>query len=258
VEGAMNIYLAGLLWVLGAAVVAGVAAYVVRRIGETDGIVENNEAAGQVFTIVGGLHAVLIAFVLISLFDSAGAAEEDAFKEADGLVAAYWATEALGEPVRSEMHDLAIAYATRVAEDEWPMMQEGSGDVTDEGWGELTAMRSLITKAEVEELWQNEQKAEAAGRLWEVYEARQARLDAAGSEGVSTVVWFALIAGSLMSISLPLMFGGPRPVAHIFIVSVLAGTLALLLFATAQLQNPYGGGAAIQPDAFEAAIARLQ
>ena len=254
----MNVYLAGLLWVLGAALVAGVAAYVVRRIGETDGIVENNEAAGQVFTIVGGLHAVLIAFVLISLFDATGAAEDEAFREADGLVAAYWATEALGEPVRSEMHDLAVSYATRVVEQEWPTMQQNSGDVGDDGWTELERMRSAVAQAPVSEFWQNDQKTEAAGKLWEVYQARQARLDAAGSEGVKAVVWFALIAGSLMSISLPLVFGGPRPRVHIFIVSVLAGTLALLLYATAQLQNPYGGGAAIEPEPFEAAIARLQ
>lgn len=254
----MNIYLAGVLWVLGAAVVAGVAAYVVRKIGETDGIVENNEAAGQVFTIVGGLHAVLIAFVLISLFDATGAAEDEAFKEADGLVAAYWATESLGEPVRSQMHDLAVSYATRVVETEWPTMQVGSDDVGADGWGELEQMRSVVAKAAVSEFWQNDQKTEAVGKLWQVYEARQARLDAAGSEGVTTVVWFALIVGSFMSIALPLVFGGPRPRVHIFIVSVLAGTLALLLFATSQLQNPYGGGAAIEPDAFEAAIARLQ
>lgn len=254
----MNIYLAGVLWVLGAAAVAGIAAYVIRRIGETDGIVDNNEAAGQVFTIVGGLHAVLIAFVLISLFDAARVAEDDAFQEADGLVAAYWATESLGEPVRSQMHDLAVSYATRVVEQEWPTMQADSGDVGDDGWSELEQMRSAVAKAPVSEFWQNDQKTEAVGKLWQVYEARQARLDAASSDSVKTVVWFAMIAGSLMSISLPLVFGGPRPRVHIFIVSVLAGTLALLLFATAQLQNPYGGGAAIEPEAFEAAIARLQ
>ncbi|UVS77401.1 hypothetical protein [Actinokineospora sp. UTMC 2448] len=254
----MSIYLTGLLWVLGAAVVAGVAAYAVRRFGAPDGIVENNEAAGQVFTIVGGLHAVLLAFVLISLFDSVGAAEDGAFREADGLVGAYWASESLGEPVRSQMHDLAMSYATRVVDQEWPTMQANSADVSDEGWAELERMRSLVAAAPVTELWQNDQKAEATSKLWTVYEARQARLDTAGSEGVSTVVWFALIAGSVLSIALPLVFGGPRRRVHIFIVSVLAGTLALLLFATQQLQNPYGGGAALEPEAFEAAIARLR
>ncbi|MGW5053374.1 bestrophin-like domain [Actinokineospora sp. NPDC004072] len=254
----MSIYLSGLLWVLGAALVAGLAAYVVRRIGETDGIVENNEAAGQVFTIVGGLHAVLLAFVLISLFDSVGAAENSAFKEADGLVAANWAAEALGQQTREQMRELALSYATRVVDEEWPLMREGADDAGGAGWADLQRMRSLVTAAPVTEQWQNDQKTEAANKLWEVYEARQARLDSAGSGGVSTVLWFALIAGSIMSISLPLLFGGPRPRVHIIIVSVLAGTLALLLFATYQLQNPYGGGAAVAPEAFEAAIARLR
>ncbi|WP_436494444.1 hypothetical protein [Actinokineospora sp. HUAS TT18] len=101
-------------------------------------------------------------------------------------------------------------------------------------------------------------QTEAAAKLWEVYQARQERLNAAGSEGVSSVVWFALIAGSFMSIALPLLFGGPRPRTHILIVSILAGTLSLLLFATSQLQNPYSGGAKVEPDAFESVMARLQ
>src|SRR6266480_369799 len=70
----MNIFVAGSLWVAGAVSVAGVVAYLVRRFGWDEGRADNNDAAGQVFTIVGGLHAVLIAFVLISLFDSVSAA----------------------------------------------------------------------------------------------------------------------------------------------------------------------------------------
>ena len=66
----MNIFVAGSLWVAGAACVGGLIAYLVRRLGRDDeGRPGNNDAAGQVFTIVGGLHAVLVAFVLISLFD---------------------------------------------------------------------------------------------------------------------------------------------------------------------------------------------
>ncbi|MGX7827184.1 hypothetical protein ACTG9Q_19055 [Actinokineospora sp. 24-640] len=254
----MNIYLAGFLCVLGAAVFAGLAAFVVRRAGAAQGVVENNEAAGQVFTIVGGLHAVLIAFVLISLFDAVKDAEDEAFREADGLVATYYAADALGEPVRSEIHDLAVSYATRVVDQEWPRLQATDTEVGDEGWTELEQMRTTVNRATVTDLWQNDQKTLAASKLWEVYEARQARLDAAGSESIKAVMWFALGTGSLMTIALPLMFGGPRRIAHIIIVSVLAGTMALLLFATYQLQNPYGGGAALAPDAFESAIARLQ
>jgi hypothetical protein len=254
----MNIYFAGLLWVLGAAAVAGVVAYLVRRIGETQGIVENNEAAGQVFTIVGGLHAVLLAFVLISLFDAVSAAEDGSYREADSLVAASWAADALPEPARTEVRDLSMSYAGLVVDREWPLMREGNGDPGDEGWNQLAKMRAAVSAAVAGDEWQNDQKTEAANKLWDVYQARQERLNAAGSDGVSTVVWFALVVGSVMSVSLPMLFGGPRPLTHILIVSILAGTLSLLLFATSQLENPYSGGAKVESAAFETVLARLQ
>ncbi len=254
----MSIYLSGLGWVLGAALVTAAVAYLIRRIGETQGMVENNEAAGQVFTIVGGLHAVLLAFVLISLFDGVSAAEDGSYREADNLVAAYWAADALPEPTRTEVRDLAVSYAGTVVDDEWPRMAAGSGDVPGDGWSELDQLRRAVGQAAATDDWQNDMKTEAADKLWEVYQARQARLNSAGSEGVSTVVWFALVAGSIMSIALPLLFGGPRPVTHIIIVSILAGTLSLLLFATHQLQNPFSGGARVESTAFETVLDRLR
>lgn len=253
----MNIYLAGILWVVGAAAIAALVAYLIRHVGETDGIVENNEAAGQVFTIVGGLQAVLLAFVLISLFDGVSAAEDGASREAESLVAAYWAADSLPEPARTQVHDLAKSYAVAVAEQEWPNMVAGE-EITGPGWAALDQLRRSVAGAAVADEWQHGRKAEAANQLWEVYQARQARLDTAAGEGVSDVIWFALIVGSILSVALPMLFGGPRPVTHIIIVSILAGTLALLLFATQQLQNPYSGGAQVGPDAFEAAQVRLR
>jgi hypothetical protein len=41
-------------------------------------------------------------------------------------------------------------------------------------------------------------------------------------------------------------------------VGVLAGTIALLLFAVYQMQDPFTGGAAVGPDAFTSALSRLQ
>jgi hypothetical protein len=41
------------------------------------------------------------------------------------------------------------------------------------------------------------------------------------------------------------------------IVSMLSGAIGLLLFAIYQLQNPFGGGASVGPDAFISALSRL-
>ena len=254
----MNIYFQGLLWVLGAAAVAAAIAYFLRHVGETEGTVENNESAGQVFTIVGGLHAVLLAFVLISLFDGTTAAEEGSYREADSVVAASWAADALPEPTRTEVRDLAARYAQEVADVEWPMMATGNGEVGDKGWALLDELRAAVREAQTGDDFQNNQKNLASDKLWEAYEARQQRLNTAGGDGVTDVVWFALVLGSVMTISLALLFGGPQPLVHIVIVGILAGLLSLLLFATYQLQNPFAGAAKVEPAAFEAVLARLR
>lgn len=251
----MGIYVIGLVWVVGVALVAGGLAYLVRRIGATEGVVENNEAAGQVFTLVGGLQAVLLAFVLISLFDGAADAEDGAYAEADNLVAAVWAAEAL--PDGSEVATQARAYAREVIAKEWPAMQEGK-DVAGEGWVALESLRSTVSDSPATDEWQVDRKTEATNRLWEVYKERQNRLNVASSGGINSVVWFALVAGAIMAVSLPVLFGGPKPATHILIVSILAATMTLLLYATQQLQNPYSGGAQVGATAFESALDRLR
>lgn len=251
----MNIYLLGALWIGGAALSAAVLAYLVRRFWAHDDRARNNEAAGQVFTIVAGLNAVLVAFVLIALFDAVKDADDASYREADGLVAAAWASDSLPAGTGDQIRALARAYATTVVDDEWPQMS-GGASVPSTGWSQLDRLRRTLEQAPVDDDWQVERKTEAAHQLWAVYEARQDRLDAAGS-GVDAVVWFTLLLGSVLSIGLPLLFGGPSVRAHVIIVGTLTATIALLLYATYQLQNPFGGGAGVDPGAFRAALERF-
>ncbi|WP_328612341.1 DUF4239 domain-containing protein [Amycolatopsis sp. NBC_00345] len=252
----MNVYLTGIFWVVGAAVLAAVIGYLVRRFGWDEGRRDNNDAAGQVFTIVGGLHAVLVAFVLISLFDNVSTARAGSYTEADGLVAMSWAADSLPGDTGAKVHQLASAYATTVQRQEWPRLADG-GAMPDTGWNQLSQLSKTIAGAQAGDDWANDRKTEAANQLWQVYQARQARLTASAASGVGSVVWFALILGSFISVLLPNLFGGTRMAAHLVIVSTLAGTIALLLYAIFQLQNPFSGGANIQPDAFASALARL-
>ena len=199
----------------------GVLAYLVRRIGATEGTVENNEAAGQVFTLVGGLQAVLLAFVLISLFDGASDAEDGAYDEADSLVAAVWAADALPAATRSRTrrgrtqrrHRRRSGRTCGTA----PRCRRpglgGAGDSCGPRWPTLPGHRRVGRRTA---------RPRRSTSLWEVYQSRQDRLNTAASGGVNSVVWFALVAGAIMAVSLPILFGGPKPATHILIVSILA------------------------------------
>lgn len=253
----MDIYLQGLVWVLGVAIVAGAFTVLIHRLTSGDGRSVNNESAGNVFIIVGGLQAVLVAFVLISLFDAVNTAQDSAQQEANGLVAVTWATDALGQPTSTQVRELAKQYATTVRDQEWPQMQDGAG-VTGPGQHVLDQIHQLINQApDNGDDWLKDRKTEASNQLWTVYQQRQQRLDAADGSQVNAVTWFALIAGSILAMSFSYMFGGPKLIAHVIIVGVLAATMTMLLFAIYQLQNPFTGGANVGPDAFDAAISRL-
>ncbi|MFS8101637.1 DUF4239 domain-containing protein [Lentzea alba] len=251
----MSIYVTGLLWVLGAAAISSVIVVIARRFGSEEVGEKNLGAGGSVFSIVAGLHAVLVAFILISLFDSANAAEEQVQKEANALVAVDWASDSLPEPVKSKVDRLIRDYVATVVDDEWPLMREGQ-DADNKGWTTLNQLRETIATAAPDGTWQEDRKAEAANQLWEVYQARQERLDAAGN-GVNPVVWLALLIGTGLSLLFPYLFGGPNLVSQLLITVTLSSTLVLLLFAIYQLQNPFSGGVHIPPDAFSSALDRL-
>ncbi|AXB43105.1 DUF4239 domain-containing protein [Amycolatopsis albispora] len=253
----MNIVLSGVLWVAGAAVVAGVTAYLVRRFGLDEGRPGNNDAAGQVFTIVAGLHVVLVAFVLISLYDGVAAVSEKSYEEADGLVAVAWAADSLPGPVAEQARRSAAEYASTVTNEEWPKLRAGE-PVPKTAERQLEELRVAIVETEIpEDEFSVGRKTEALDKLWEVYQARQARLNGTDTAGVGAVVWFVLVLGSVITVLLPNLFGGTKLLTHVIIVSTLAGTITLLLFAIYQLQNPFGGGAKVEPDAFRWAVDRL-
>ena len=112
----MSIYVTGLLWVLGAAALSAIIVVITRRFGSEEVGEKNLGAGGSVFSIVAGLHAVLAAFILISLFDASNAAEEQVQKEANALVAVDWSSDSLPEPAKSKVDQLIRAYVSNVME----------------------------------------------------------------------------------------------------------------------------------------------
>jgi hypothetical protein len=248
----MNVYTIGVIWVAGTAALAAGISILLHSSRSTESEV-GNDAVRAVFSVVGGLNAVLMAFVLISQFDTVSTVRKDSQIEANSLVAVYWASDSLAEPARGQIQEQVRSYTRNVIEREWPRLREGNPDDAP-GWALLTRMRTIIDSAPAGTEWAQLRKADMVSQVWQVYESRQARLNAASNAGVSTVVWLALVAVSILAVSIPYLFSGSTRVTHAVVTASLAGTIALLIFAIYQLQNPFGGGASVGPDAFMAVV----
>ncbi|MFD3745684.1 hypothetical protein [Nocardia sp. NPDC058633] len=244
-----------LLWVIVAAGLAGSAAYLLRRRGNGRDGEATNESVGQVFTLVGGLQVVLASFLLIGVLDTNAGAAKAASEEADRLLALQWAGDALPEPARGTITSAVHAYTGEVIEVEWPAMTSGA-EVDNSAWNQLSAVRTSIAASSATDEWQRSRQIAAAERLWEVYEARQARVEAAGS-ALSPMMWVALALGAVLSVGLSLLFAGTSARVHVVVVASFAAVVTFMIFTIFELQNPYGRAAAITPAAFDAVLAQL-
>ncbi len=202
---------------------------------------DNNMRPARCSPSSAGLHAVLVAFVLISLFDSVGAESQDAPTEADSLVAVTWAADALpGTP------GPRVPARRRLRPDGRGPGVAAPGRRRRGAHHRLDAARPDApggAAAEADGDWQIDRKTEASNQLWPVYQARQERLANPGRE-VGAVAWFAADPrqhhhGDPAAQPASAARGSPRTI----IVSTLAGTITLLLFAIHQLRNPLSGGA---------------
>jgi hypothetical protein len=59
----------------------------------------HNDVAGFIFAAVGVLYAVLLGFVVITVWTNNDAARQTTFKEADALAGIYWISRDLPAPV---------------------------------------------------------------------------------------------------------------------------------------------------------------
>ncbi|WP_378559162.1 bestrophin-like domain [Nocardia halotolerans] len=250
-----NMLWEALLWVTLVAGIAGACAYGLRRRGKSRDGESVNESVGQVFTLVAGLQVVLASFLLIGVLDTNAAAEKAVAEEADRLLALQWAGDSLPEPARSTISASVRRYTGEVIEVEWPAMTAAQR-VEDTAWNELSTVRTAIAGTPAADEWQRSRQIAAADRLWEVYEARQTRVEAAGSS-LSPMMWVALMLGAMLSIGLSLMFEGTSARVHVVVVASFAAVVTFMICTIYQLQNPYGRAASIGPDAFTTILGQL-
>src|SRR3712207_2325127 len=121
---------------------------------------EHNDVAGFLYAVVGVVYAVLLALLVIAVWEQYRSANETAESEANAVADIAWLAHRLPEPERHVLQEDARSYAQEVVDNEWPLMEQGLGGVQSlpEGWDLLDDMRATLQ--EVEPRTQAEQRSE--------------------------------------------------------------------------------------------------
>ena len=252
----------GVLVVCGACFAAVVGLALVQRLVPTAIRKEHNDVAGFIYAVLGVIYAVLLALVVIAVWEEFGRARVTAEAEANALAEVFWLAHQLPEPEGRELQELARSYAEEVVDEEWPLMEQGRAPLmersreTSRGWVLIDDIRVTLQEVEPRSASGQELYAEGLDQVQRLADARRTRLVAA-EEGLPTVLWVVLVVAGIVVVGFAYLFGIENTGAHSLMVVSLAGVIALVLFTIGALEHPFSGGARIDTGAFELVLNRF-
>ena len=253
----------GVLIVGGACLAAVIGLSLVQRLVPVSVREEHNDVAGFIYAALGVIYAVLLALVVIAVWEEFGRARVTVESEANALAEIFWLAHQRPEPEGPHLQELARSYAEVVVEEEWPLMQQGRAPLmeqtqtTPRGWVLIDDIRSTLQGYEPRTEAGQELYAQGLDQVQRLADARRTRLVQA-EEGIPSVLWVVLIVGGMVTVGFSYLFGLANTWAHRLMVVSLAGVIALVLFTISAMDYPFSGGARIGTEAFELVLNRFE
>lgn len=219
-----------------------------------DRLALNNEVAGFKFAVVGVFYAVLLAFVVVAVWEDYHDTETAVRNEAKALVDLHQASYALPEEVGNTMRKHLISYTEQVRDLEWPAMAKGrpSGSAANE----LHNLGEAILLGKPDQLKDVALYHHILDLLTVVNDNRYGRLDSADGT-VPGVLWLVLVAGALITLGYPSFFGSSNITAQVLMTAALAALVALTAFVAVVLDYPFTGDVQISRAPFEQSLNQM-
>jgi hypothetical protein len=250
--------------VIGAVCLAALAGLeLVQRLVPADSRQPHNDVAGFIYAALGVIYAVLLALVVIAVWEEYNAASETVEQEANALAEIFWLAHRLPEPEGVELQELSRSYAEEVIHTEWPLMEQGEAPLMTQveeipaGWTLIDDIRATVQEIEPRTPADEQLYAEGLDQVQRLADARRLRLVAA-EEGVPGVLWAVLIFGGMAAVGFTYLFGLENTWAHRLMVLTLAAVIGLVLFTIGAMEHPFSGGARIGTGAFELVLERFE
>jgi hypothetical protein len=214
----------------------------------------HNDLIGWQLNIIGTTYAVILGFMLYTVWTDFGAANLNVDLEASALRNVYRLAEGLPEQQRAKLQSQARSYADAVINRDWPEMAndqtpEESHEINQAMW--KTLMIKLATPSEITA------EDHALSELSSLTEHRRTRL-LQSKYRLPIIFWSVLLVGGFMTITSASLFGSANGVLHSIQVFSFTILITLVLLAIADVNRPFRGWVHVSSYAFVRAQENMQ
>jgi Protein of unknown function (DUF4239) len=215
---------------------------------------QHNDVAGFIYAVLGVIYAVLLAYVVIVVWQDFAAAHLTTEQEANQVADLHSLADELPAPFGARVRELARAYTRSVIDDEWPLLNRGQASPrTTELARDLgRALRAVEPQTSRDQVIYDKALTLYQGlqdnRRLRIYQSR---------DGLHPIVWTMLIGGAIITVTFTYLFGLDNTGAHALMIAALAAIIGAILFMIQATDYPYSGDVRVQPTPFELVLGTM-
>jgi hypothetical protein len=224
--------------------------YVVRHMLGFPRRAGDHDVAGVLYATVGAIYGVLLAFIVIVVWDRYSAANQAVTAEAADLVVAFRDTQTFPEPQRQQAQDGLRAYANEVMDDEWTTHV---GDGPHRTPDPLNPVWAVYRSLQPTDSYQQSLMVGAQDRLHDLEQQRHLR-HLSGEKTLPELFWPVLILGALATIGFSYFFRPADLRSQAIMTATLAGLIGAVLFVIFSLNSPFTGRVHVSQEPFRHAL----
>ncbi len=218
---------------------------IVRRFAPHEVLKRHNDVAGFVSSLVGVIYAVLLAFVVIVVWQEWDTSTNIAQQEASAVGDLYHLAYGFPPPLQIRLQHHLANYINLMINDEWPLMQFGHQSAKADRTGHLILhdIMDLKPKNDAESGIQSA----ALQMVQNFFDARRQRLNE-NATSVPGILWFTLIIGAIFTIGFTFFFGVENARIQLTMTAIVAAMIAMMFVLILELDLPFRGATRIGPE----------
>ena len=242
------------LWQLTSLFIGGIVAvsvglcYLIRRRKPEVPDGDINDVAGVILGIFGAIYGIVLAFVIVVLWEQYGSSQALVTDESTAMAQMVRASRAFPPEIQFHMREAAQEYVQAVVDDEWSTMKEGKNSPRTAA--AIDNLYSTLQGYAPETASQEAFYRDATTSLQHVASTRRARLEQS-RQGLPVLFQILVFGGAVVVIALTLALGIDRTAIQLAFVGLVASLVGFNLLLTVVMDYPFAGGMAIGNEPFK-------